>query len=117
MKIMIADDDEAIVDSVKLILELEGYEVMYTYNGEDVLHLKNDLPKLLLLDIWMSGVDGTEICKKMKENEQLKNIPVIMMSASRDVKSSAASCGADDYLEKPFDINDLIDKIKILINN
>lgn len=113
-KIMIADDDPGIVDAIEMLLEFEGYEVTSTVDGADVLDLKDDLPDLLLLDIWMSGEDGRDICKKLKQLDATKNIPVIMISASRDIKESAIAAGADDFLAKPFEMNDLLDKIKRL---
>ncbi|RYY37111.1 MAG: response regulator transcription factor [Sphingobacteriaceae bacterium] len=112
--IMIADDDPGIVDAVEMMLAFEGYDVRSTYYGSDVLKLQENLPDLLLLDIWMSGEDGRDICKKMKEDEQKKHIPIIMISASKDIKQSAMDAGADDFLAKPFEMNDLMQKIDVL---
>jgi DNA-binding response OmpR family regulator len=115
-KIMIADDDPGIVDAIEMLLEFEGYQVTSTVDGATVLDMKDELPDLLLLDIWMSGEDGRDICKKLKQIETTKNIPVIMISASRDIKESAMSAGADDFLAKPFEMNDLLDKIRSFTN-
>ena len=111
---MIADDDPGIVDAIEMLLEFEGYNVCSTYDGAAVLELKEELPDLLLLDIWMSGEDGRDICKKFKMEAKTKMIPVIMISASKDVKESAMAAGADDFLAKPFEMNDLMDKIRKL---
>lgn len=113
---MIADDDPGIVDAIEMLLEFEGYEVNSTVDGRTVLDMKDALPDLLLLDIWMSGEDGRDICKKLKKDELTKNIPVIMISASRDIKESAMEAGADDFLAKPFEMNDLLKKIENLTN-
>src|ERR1700755_3403631 len=113
-KIMIADDDPGIADAIEMLLEFEGYDVTSTVNGAEVLDLKEELPDLVLLDIWMSGEDGRDICKKIKQEDTTKNIPVIMISASRDIKESAMEAGADDFLAKPFEMNDLLAKIKNL---
>lgn len=114
-KIMIADDDPGIVDAIEMLLEFEGYQVTSTVNGATVLEMKEGLlPDLLLLDIWMSGEDGRDICKKLKQVDSTKNIPVIMISASRDIKESAMAAGADDFLAKPFEMNELLAKIKSL---
>lgn len=113
-KIMIADDDPGIVDAIEMLLEFEGYQVSSTVDGSTVLDMKTELPDLLLLDIWMSGEDGRDICKKLKQIEATKNIPVIMVSASKDVKESAFAAGADDFLAKPFEMNDLLGKIRSL---
>ncbi len=111
---MIADDDPGIVDAIELMLEFEGYQVSSTMDGSTVLDMKTELPDLLLLDIWMSGEDGRDICKKLKQTPSTQNIPVIMVSASKDVKESALAAGADDFLAKPFEMNDLLGKIKTL---
>ena len=113
-KIMIADDDPGIVDAVEMLLEFEGYTVTSTVDGSTVLDMKDELPDLLLLDIWMSGEDGRDICKKLKHTDATKNIPVIMISASRDIKESALASGADDFLAKPFEMNELLEKIEKL---
>ncbi|MEO3403711.1 response regulator [Mucilaginibacter sp. CAU 1740] len=111
-KIMIADDDPGIVDAVEMLLEFEGYAVASTLDGATtVSDMKQEKPDLLLLDIWMSGEDGRDICKKIKQDEAIKGIPVIMVSASRDIRESAMEAGADDFLAKPFEMNDLLNKI------
>jgi CheY-like chemotaxis protein len=111
-KIMIADDDPAILDSVGILLEFEGYDVTTTLSGRTVLNIVNELPDLLLLDIWMSGMDGRDICKTLKQNEKTKGMPIVMISASKDIERSAIAAGADDFLAKPFDMNDLLEKIE-----
>ena len=110
-KILVADDDPAIVDAVQMMLELEGYEVDTTTNGETVYKIKEQFPDLLLLDIWMSGQDGREICKYLKNEPHTKDIPIIMISASRDVIDSAKKAGADDFIAKPFEMNELLAKV------
>jgi DNA-binding response OmpR family regulator len=110
-RIIVADDDPAIVDATQLILELEGYEVTGVVDGRKVLKLQDDLPDLLLLDIWMSGIDGKEICKHLKSQELTKHIPIIIISASQDVQNSALQAGADDFLAKPFEMDDLLSKV------
>ncbi len=112
--VMIADDDPGIVDAIEMLLEFEGYNVRSTFNGLDVLEM-TELPDVLLLDIWMSGEDGRDICKKLKESDATKQMPVIMISASRDIKQSAIDAGADDFLAKPFEMNELLEKIKLQI--
>ena len=111
---MIADDDPGIVDAVEMLLEFEGYTVTTTVDGLTVLDMKEELPDLLLLDIWMSGEDGRDICRKLKSKNITKNIPVIMISASRDIRDSAMAAGADDFLAKPFEMDELIKKIELL---
>jgi CheY-like chemotaxis protein len=109
---MIADDDPAILDSVGIMLEFEGYDVTTTVNGNTVLDMEKGFPDLLLLDIWMSGMDGRDICKQLKQNEKTRGIPIVMISASKDIERSAIEAGANGFLAKPFDINDLLRKIE-----
>lgn len=111
-RIMIADDDPAILDAVGIILEFEGYEVRSTLNGAHLLKMETDFPDLLLLDIWMSGADGRDICKQLKQQPATSKIPIVMISASKDIERSAIEAGADDFLEKPFDIDALLEKIE-----
>ena len=110
-KIMIADDDSGIVDAVEMMLEFEGYQVASTSNGSTVLDMDKEYPDLLLLDIWMAGEDGRDICRELKKRKQTRNIPVIMISASTELEKSAKEAGADDFLEKPFDMHKLLLKI------
>ena len=111
---MVADDDLSILECVKLMLEFEGYTVQTTPMGNSLLTLK-ELPDLILLDIWMSGVDGREICKLLKADPKTSHIPVLLFSASTKLCLSASEAGADDYLEKPFEMNDLLRKIAQLL--
>jgi len=111
------NDDPGIVDAVEMILSFSGYDVSSTYDGRDALTLSDEqLPDLFLLDIWMSGVDGRDICRELKENIQTRHIPVLMISASNDIHHSAIDAGADDFMTKPFDMQQLIDKIDSLLN-
>lgn len=109
---MVADDDPAILDVMRMMLEFEGYEVATTLNGARVLELENDLPDLLLLDIWMSGTDGRDICKALKKNNLTAGIPIVLVSASKDIERSAFEAGANDFIAKPFEMNDLLQVIE-----
>ncbi|WP_316808445.1 PleD family two-component system response regulator [Pedobacter agri] len=115
-KILIADDDEGIVDAVTMILEVMGYEVAYTYDGGAVIDAVKDRPDLILLDIWMSGHDGRDICRQLKGDPQYQEIPILMISASRDIRQSALDAGANDFMEKPFEMDSLLDKVDFLLN-
>lgn len=112
-----ADDDPGILDAIGMMLEMEGYEVSTTLNGNTVLNFDNELPDIYVLDIWMSGSDGRELCKKLKNEEKTKDIPVILISASNDLQRSAESAGADDFLAKPFEIDNLLSKIENCLQN
>jgi DNA-binding response OmpR family regulator len=111
-KILIADDDPDILDVMKIILEGEGFEVSITPFGNDLKHIKDNLPDLIILDIRMSGVDGTEIAKFLKGQSHTQMIPLIIVSADRDTDSAAKAAGADDFIHKPFEIASLIEKVR-----
>jgi DNA-binding response OmpR family regulator len=114
-KIALADDDPGILDAVGMMLTIEGYEVFATLNGNTILNFEPQLPDIYILDIWMSGCDGRDLCKKLKNNDLTKHIPVILISASNDLKRSAETAGADDFLAKPFEIDNLLEKIVALV--
>jgi len=107
-KILVADDNSGIVDVMQIVLENEGFEVITTMNGKNILKLCEQKPDLIFLDVWMSGVDGNVICKQIKANDAFKHIPVIIFSANRHTKEIAIDCGADGFLSKPFELSDLL---------
>jgi len=110
-KILIADDDEAICDSLTMFLEEMGYRVQATTEFTVENSIDSDFPDLILLDIWMSGKDGRDICRYLKSNEETKNIPIIMISASKELVSTVKEAGADDFIPKPFELDTLMGKI------
>ena len=111
-RILIADDDSGIVEAVKLMLEDEGYIVDTASSGTDVKNLGQELPAILVLDIWMAGEDGRDICKYLKNQEMTKHLPIILFSANKDIQRIAQEAGADDFLPKPFDIDELLQKVQ-----
>ena len=111
-RILIAEDDTGILEAMQIMLEDAGYEVTTTVDGATVQDMKEDLPDLLLLDIWMSGMDGKDICKHLKSQALTKHIPIIMCSANKDTKHIAKESGADDFIAKPFEMNELLSKVK-----
>lgn len=115
--IVVADDDPAILDAMKMILELYNFTVETIADGLIFPRLAILKPKLLFLDICMSGVDGAEVCKTLKMSEATRDIPIVMISASGDLLKTVKLSGADDYLAKPFEVQDLISKVnKYLLN-
>ncbi len=110
-RILVVDDDPAIVDSIQMLLEMEGYIVDTMTDGEKISKLKHPFPDLILLDIWMSGQDGRDISKYLKAKEDTKSIPIIIISAGREIAKSAKVAGADDFLAKPFEMDDLLSKV------
>jgi DNA-binding response OmpR family regulator len=112
-KILLCDDDAGIVEAVQLILELKGYEVVSLMEGEDLFAtLDSFSPDLILLDLWLSGISGEDITKKLKSKTATKNIPVVILSANTQTCEISSAIGADDYVCKPFDIEELERVIK-----
>lgn len=115
-RIAIVDDDEAILDSLSAILDFEGFEVKTFIKGSDIFQFVEDSvkPDLILLDMWLCGEDGRDICKKLKQNETTKNIPVVMMSASRGLENTALESGANAFIAKPFEFTEIVHKLQHL---
>lgn len=106
--ILVCDDDAGIVDVASIILEEKGYEVATVSRGEDVIQaIKGRLPDLILLDLWMPGITGDKITRRLKSSHKTKNIPIIIFSANRDTEEIARNAGANGFICKPFDITDL----------
>lgn len=115
-KILVCDDDQGILEMLELILEDEGYQVIVEPKSVNALRrIAQEIPDLILLDIWMPVISGDQILKSLKSDNDLAKIPVLMYSASTDGKVIAKSAGADGYLEKPFDIEILLANIDDLI--
>jgi DNA-binding response OmpR family regulator len=112
-KIIIVDDDTAILDSLGLLLNFEGFEVKTFERGSEIFNWveHQSVPDAILLDMWLSDEDGREICKQLKKIEGTKNIPVIMMSANRGLEKTAIDCGANAFIAKPFEIDKVVDAI------
>ncbi len=113
-KILAVDDDNDILDVIRIILEEEGYEVFTLANGKHVFDMvKENAPDLILLDVMLGGLDGRDICRALKEDQNYKNIPVVMISASHNLNNLLLMPGApDNFLAKPFDIDHLLAMVK-----
>jgi DNA-binding response OmpR family regulator len=117
-KILVVDDDESILDAISLLLEVENYTVRTTIKGDETYKNVDEFrPHLIILDVLMSGVDGRQICKKLKSGIHTRKIPIIMISAHPGAKYGAMASGAEEFLAKPFEIDDLLSKVKFLINS
>ena len=112
-KIIIVDDDRAILDSLGTMLNFEGFAVNTFINSSEIFKIveSEEKPNLILLDMWLCGEDGRDICKKLKSNDKTKNIPVIIMSASRGLENTALQSGANAFLAKPFEIDEVMNKL------
>nr|WP_184744445.1 response regulator transcription factor [Spirochaeta isovalerica] len=114
-KILIVEDDDDIRELVAFNLEMSGFSVTKSEKGERVVELALiENPDLILLDVMLPGIDGFEVCRRVKKNQNLKDIPVIMLTARTDDEDiiNGLETGADDYITKPFRPKILLAKVK-----
>ena len=111
-KILIIDDDPDIRTVIDILLKKKGHEVETASRQEEVFDkLQSFDPAVVLLDVLLSGADGREICKNIKENEKTRHIPVIMFSAHPSAADRISEYGADDFLSKPVNSDLLLEKV------
>jgi DNA-binding response OmpR family regulator len=115
--ILIIDDEKDFLDLCSIRLKKAGYDIHSAGSVEDALRLLKDMsPDLILLDLRLPGMQGDEFCKIMKKNARTRSIRIILFSAAGcDLSEKQKECQADDYISKPFDSSQLLDKIKKLI--
>ena len=114
-KILVVDDEEVTTELAKKFLEKHGFIVSCAYDGEEALKLAHsENPDLILLDVMLPRIDGFEVCKRLKKEEQFKKIPILMFTAkglSRDIEKGQ-EVGADEYIIKPFSGKALVATIR-----
>jgi two-component system alkaline phosphatase synthesis response regulator PhoP len=114
-KILIVDDEPDLVETLRFALELEGYNVLVAVNGEEGLNTaRQEKPDLILLDLMLPKLDGYKVCRLLKFDERYKAIPILMLTAKTQDKDRilGKETGANEYLTKPFDMDELMAKIK-----
>ena len=114
-KILVVDDEVDLVETLRFPLELEGFDVIVSYNGEDALNQAREKnPDLILLDVMLPKLDGYKVCRLLKFDERYKHIPILMLTAKTQEKDKliGKETGADEYITKPFDIDFVISKVK-----
>lgn len=115
-RILVADDSEPIRMLMADVLPTMGYAVILVSDGHTALEeLGRSEPHLVLLDIEMPGLDGCEVCRRIKEHPKTRNIPVILVSGRADTSDRAAGAGADSFLQKPFQFDDLFGQLHSLL--
>lgn len=117
-KILIVDDEENILELIKFNLQALGYEVLTLNNGSDALNvIRQEKPKLVLLDLMLPGMDGYDICKEIRKDSSISYIPVIMITAKGEEldKILGLELGADDYVSKPFSVRELLARVKAVL--
>ena len=109
---MLVDDDHDLRTMIRLMLEYKGFEVI---SPEKIGRIK-DIPgagivDLIIMDMLLSGLNGLDICADLKNDNETKHIPVIMISAHPNAREACLNAGADDFISKPFDMQDMVKKI------
>jgi DNA-binding response OmpR family regulator len=117
-KILVLDDDPDIGTMIKMMLEYKGYSVTVSDRAEQANEiLRTDAVDLIIMDMLLSGVNGTDLCSELKKDSSLAHTPVIMISAHPNAKEICLQAGADEFISKPFDMQDILSKIDHLIQN
>ena len=117
-KVFIADDESGFVATLKSRLEFEGFEITTAPDGKAALEqIPVEKPDLVLLDIMMPAVNGYQVCRELKEDPDTSSIPILMLTAKSQESDKfwGMEAGADDYMTKPFDMDELIKKIEALL--
>lgn len=118
-KVLIVDDEQDIVESLQFVLEAAGFECHCAYNGEDGLNLaKEILPDLIILDVMMPKINGFKICRLLKYDNKYRNIPILMVTARSQVEDQqiGEETGVDEYITKPFELDEIVEKVKGYLN-
>ena len=119
-KIMVVDDEPDILFTVGQMLEISGYEVIKATDGKVAIQKLSELqtnPDLILLDIMMPEISGWDVAAKIKENPEWKDIPIVFLTAKGDTMSiGMGGLAAEDYIVKPFDIEDLKVRVEKILN-
>lgn len=110
--ILIVDDDSSTLNILSLILKNAGYEVQVDDRGDLSFLQSGKFPDLILLDSNLGAKDGATLCRQLKASEITRHIPVIIISAMHDIKNIFIEAGADNYLSKPFSINQLLELVE-----
>jgi len=121
-KILLVDDDADFVEAIKLILESKSYDVTVANDGEEGLKkVQTEQPNLIILDVMMPEMDGYEVCAKLKSDPRFKDIPVLLLTAvgeaistTKYTKEMGMKIEADDYIPKPVELNELVERVENL---
>jgi DNA-binding response OmpR family regulator len=118
-KILVVDDEVDLVETVRFPLEMEGFDVLVSYNGEDALNqARKENPDLIILDLMLPKLDGYKVCRLLKFDERYKHIPILMLTAKTQEKDKTLGMetGADEYITKPFEMDYLMEKVKAYLS-
>ena len=116
--ILVIDDDPDICSMIKLMLEYHGYVVMSSDNESGARSILSDNKvDLIIMDMLLSGFDGRDFCRQLKAAHETSAIPVLMFSAHPNAKQSCIDAGADDFIGKPFEMQELLGKLRNCLNS
>jgi two-component system, OmpR family, response regulator VicR len=114
-KILVVDDSKLVTDIVRMRLEMFGYAVRLAHSGEEALEkIAQEVPDLMVLDVQMPGIDGYEVCRRLRDDPALDDLRIIMLTSSDD-KLAAFEAGVDDYLNKDVDLLNLPNRVKLVL--
>jgi DNA-binding response OmpR family regulator len=114
--ILVLDDDPDICIMIKMVLDYYGYNAMDAGNEEKAKRIiSSNHVDLVIMDMLLSGADGTDICRRLKQDKETLSIPILMFSAHPTAKETCLAAGADDFISKPFEMNDMMDKISFFL--
>ena len=116
--VLVIDDEENIVEFIRLGLRYEGFQVESAPDGEQGITAAQRVnPEIIILDLMMPIIDGIEVCKRLRDNPTTRDIPILMLTAKDDVRDRIVGldAGADDYLTKPFDFDELMARIRAIL--
>jgi DNA-binding response OmpR family regulator len=116
-KVLIIENDQDIRHIVEFILHDHGFETMSIAEPDDLSEIIPFAPDVILLDEFINSKPGHRLCRKIKQVSGLAKIPVIILSTSNDIELIATECDANDYIRKPFDIEDMVEKVLNLIDH
>jgi|TARA_R100001224_G_scaffold101922_1_gene73691 two-component system alkaline phosphatase synthesis response regulator PhoP len=117
-KVLIAEDEETIVESLSFLMEKEGYDVSVATDGQmAIAMIVRDLPDMVLLDVMMPGCDGFDVVRAVRENPQTRPVPIMMLTAkTREVdRRKGLELGVDDFVTKPFSTRDVVSRVKAML--
>jgi len=117
-KILVVDDEEHIQELIKFNLEKSGFKVICAGNGIDAIKIvKEQFPQLMLLDLMLPGMDGLDVCKEIRKDSAMSNMPIIMITANGEEidKIIGLELGADDYITKPFSVRELVARVRAML--
>jgi len=117
-KIMVVDDDEIVARTIERTLRAGGFQVVVVHSGVDALHTARRNPlDLMVLDVLMPGLDGYEVCRQVREDPLLRNLPILFLTAKgkEEDRITGLQAGADDYISKPFNLDELYLRVRAVL--